>query len=285
MLEKAVLAFLEGDRDRLARMLDDDPELVRARIEGDTGHYSGYFHRATLLHHVAGNPLIAPLPSNASELAALMLDRGAEVDAVTEQGPSQPDDIGWTTLGLVATSADARRVGHQRALMSLLLDRGADIDARNGGPLMGALYYDEPDAARFLAERGATVDFVAAAGLGRIDLMEKSRAHRLVHYSQCKRRPSSDDEILVLALVYAAMGGHRDAVAWLLDRGADPNARALFDHAATALHWAAHRGHRDVIEMLLSRGADPSLRDETFDGIPREWAKHGGHPAVMPLLP
>jgi ankyrin repeat protein len=293
-IESALEAFYRGDRERLARLLDDDPELVRARVEGVGGHYCGYFHRATLLHHVAGNPLIQRLPPNGPDLAATILERGADVDAVTAPGPSQPHDIGWTTLGLVASSNEARKAGQQRALLELLVAHGADLDARAGGALMGALYYDEPDAARFLVERGAAVDLVAAAGLGRVDLMESfvgrggdlaAGAHRLVHYSQCRDRPGTDDEVLCLALVYAAMGGHRDAAVWLLERGADPRARARFDHAATALHWAALRGHRDLVELLLERGADPSLRDETYDAAARGWAEHAGHTAVAALFP
>jgi hypothetical protein len=39
--------------------------------------------------------------------------------SVTRPGPAQPDDIGWSTLGLVATSDAARRAGHQRPLLEL----------------------------------------------------------------------------------------------------------------------------------------------------------------------
>jgi ankyrin repeat protein len=262
-----------GDAAALARRLDADPALVHAREPSAEGPYCGYFYRATLLHHVAGNPTIRPLPPNIVEIARLLLDRGAEVDAVTEQGPSQPDDIGWTTLGLAATSGNP----HAIPLVELMLERGADLDARNGGPLIGALYYDQLDAARHLVERGARVDMVAAAGLGRIDLMEAHAGeYTLVHYSQHRARPSSPDAI---ALVYACKLGHLDAARWLLDRGA-PLGRAPYDHDATPLHWAAHENHPDVCELLLARGADRTVRDTSFDGTPADWAAHAGHHAL-----
>jgi len=71
-METALEAIFLGDRAQLEALLDEDPELVRRCVDADTGPYCGYFHRATLLHHVAGNPLIRPLPANVPALAALI---------------------------------------------------------------------------------------------------------------------------------------------------------------------------------------------------------------------
>jgi hypothetical protein len=291
-IDGALEAFYAADVAGLERRLAADPSLVTARVLSDAGHYCGYFFEATLLHHVAGNPQIWPLPPETLAMAALLLDRGAEVDAATHAGPSQPDDIGWSTLGLAASSLEARRTGLQRGLLELLLDRGADIDFRDGEAMIGALYYGEQEAAAFLAERGARVDLIAAAGLGRIDLMAHhigadgavaADAYSLVHYSSHRERPVAPAAILSLALVYAAKGGHRAAAAWLLDRGA-PLGRAPFDHDATPLHWAALRGHPDVVDLLLERGADRSLRDSSYHSTPAGWASHEGHTAIASRL-
>jgi len=292
-LEAALDVFYAGDTPALERLLRSNPSLLHARVTSAEGPYSGYFHETTLLHHVAGNPLIRPLPAATTELARLLLALGAEVDAATRPGPAQPDDIGWSTLGLVATSDAARRAGHQRSLLELLLACGADLDFRNGGPLVGALYYGEAEAARFLVEHGARYDLVTAAGLGRIDLMSRfvrddgtlaPHAHALVHYSQVRVRPASRVDILGLALIFASMGGHRDAAAWLLDRGASVHARPPFDHVATPLHWAALRGHAEVASLLLDRGADRAVRDTSFHATPQGWAEHAGHQALATLV-
>lgn len=292
-LEAALDAFYAGDVSLLERLLRAEPTRVHARVTSVEGPYRGYFHAATLLHHVAGNPFIRPLPAATMELARLFLEFGAEVDAATRPGPAQPDDIGWSTLGLVATSSAAHRAGHQRTLLELLLARGANIDFRNGGPLVGALYYGEIEAARFLVERGARYDLVTAAGLGRIELMARFMlddgtlapdAHSLVHYSLVRDRPASRADILGLALVFASMSGNRDAAAWLLDHGASVHARPPFDHSATPLHWAALRGHAEVALLLLERGADRSVRDTSFDATPQGWAEHAGHQAVAALV-
>lgn len=287
-LDRALERFYAGDAHGLAALLRDDPALVHARVASDQGHYSGYFHRATLLHHVAGNPTIAPLPANTLELATVILDAGAEVDAVTEQGPSQPTDIGWTTLGLAATGLEVRVAGMQAALVDLLLARSADVNARDGGALVGALYYGEDAAARQLVAHGARVDLVAAAGLGRVDLMKpfvradgtlRDDASTLVLYDVgvIERVP---DQILRYALRVASGAGQRDAVAFLLELGAD-----LHGHGrVTPLHLAALRGHGDVCDLLLARGADATMRDPQHQATPREWAVYGGHPTLAARL-
>jgi ankyrin repeat protein len=292
--------LLAGDRPGLEALLDQRPELVTERIRFVDPPYDGYFHGATLLHHVPGNPQIVGLPADIVSLAELLLDRGSEVDAVTLQGPSQPDDIGWTTLGLAATSAMAREVGCQAALMDLLLARGADPDARNGGCLMGALYYGESEAAELLAKRGARLDLVAAAGLGdvatlrqRLAALEAAspdgragfEARRLAHYSLV---PWPDDaeprDVLGLSLVYAALHGRVEAISVLLEAGADPNHRPPFDHGATPLHWAVMGDRPESVTALLEAGADPGARDRSFHSTPAGWAAHLGRSKAAAAL-
>ena len=147
-------------------------------------------------------------------------------------------------------------------------------------------------AARFLIESGARSDLVAAAGAGRVDLLEpfvvdaqvRDDAHVLVHYSLIRTRPATSPEILGLALSLAARNGQLDAAEWLIDRGADPSARPPFDHLATPLHWAAMYGHADVSSLLVERGADRAMRDRSFEASPAGWARDGGHAALAATL-
>ena len=290
-LTRARDRLLAGEREGLERLLRDEPELVTHRLRTAEVPYDGYFHGATLLHHVAGNPLIRELPDGIVELTRLVVDRGAEVDAVTLQGPSQPDDIGWTTLGLVATSAEARRAGCQRDLMDVLIAAGANVDARDGGCIMGALYYGESGAAEYLAARGARLDLVAAAGVGHGERVrtllgaEPFGGHRLAH---CSRVPWPEDagraDLLGLALLYAALHGRSEVIELLLDAGADPNHRPPFDHRGTALHWAVMGDRADAVRCLLEAGADPGLRDLEHDSTPAGWAEHLGRRAAARAL-
>ena len=290
--------LLAGDLQSLGRALAAEPELVLARAPGSRGHYCGYFHQATLLHHTAGNPLVRPLPTTILEGARMLLDAGARVDAVTAQGPAQPDDIGWTTLGLAASSGEARKAGVQIPLMELLLERGADPDARKGGVMMGALYYGEGEAARYLARAGATLDVVAAAGVGDTERLEGflgltpvelASQPRLIHYARVPwpgGLPPGEQaaHLLGLALVYAALHGQEESIRLLLAAGVDPDHRPPFEHGATPLHWAVMGDRPEAVRLLLEAGGDPDARDREFDSTPVGWAEHLGRPRAAEAL-
>ena len=75
------------------------------------------------------------------------------------------------------------------------------------------------------------------------------------------------------ALATAAVSGHTPAVAFLLERGADVNARNRDGN--TALHGAAFLGHAEVVELLLKNGADAQARsgrgETPFDSSEADW--------------
>ncbi|RME93085.1 MAG: glucan biosynthesis protein [Verrucomicrobia bacterium] len=59
-------------------------------------------------------------------------------------------------------------------------------------------------------------------------------------------------------LTWAALVGREDVARWLLDHGADVNARNR--DGRTALHAAAFLGRTNIVELLLARGIDPQIR-------------------------
>ena len=119
--DDAVAALVAGDLRRLDDLLGRHPELVRARTNLEPPYH--YFTGATLLHHVAWNPSRRePVPPNIVDVARLLIDRGADVDALT-LGRSA-----GTTMGLLVTSKQASDANVSGPLMQLLLDRGATLD-------------------------------------------------------------------------------------------------------------------------------------------------------------
>ena len=76
-------------------------------------------------------------------------------------------------------------------------------------------------------------------------------------------------------LSFAAGGGHRAAVDFLIDEcGADIN-YVLGKQMRTAIHWAARNGHADLLRYLASRGAD--VHAVTADGVNAlAWAVFSG---------
>lgn len=233
--ERAADAIVTGDIETLRSMLHESPTLVRER--------STRTHRSTLLHYVSANGIEdvrQVTPPNILEIAALLLDAGADVNATSDAYGG-----GSTTLGLTSTSAHPRLAGVQLPLMDLLIDRGATIgslvEATRGCVANGC-----PEAAVHLVERGATADTLyGAAGLGRLDAVQ-----RLFDGADVAEREA--------ALLIAAQCNRTEVAEFLLTKGVDARA---FD-GMPALHWAASHGNIPLMERLVALGADLESENE-----------------------
>lgn len=247
--ESAVDAVITGDVSTLELLLRTNPELIRAR--------SAREHGATLLHYVGANGVEdfrQKTPKNAVEVATLLLASGAEVDADLAYGSSPalraryPGRVGSTTLGLVATSIHPARAGVQISLMETLLNAGAALDGvtEGWGFVNGCLANGRPEAAAFLARRGARLDLEGAAGVGRLDLVQgffnedgSLKAHAT--------KPQMES-----GFMWACEYGHTRIVEFLLDRGLDVSTQV---GGMTGLHWAMVGGRLETTRSLLERKA------------------------------
>jgi ankyrin repeat protein len=264
--EKAADAIIKGDIKTLKRLLRVDPRLVQAR--------STRQHGATLLHYVSANGVEGyrqKTPANIVEIAELLLKSGAEVDAEADVYGG-----GSTTLGLVATSVHPFRAGVQNPLLQLLLDHGAEMHHMTGAgkrqsSVLGALANGRPEAAAYLAERGARLNLEAAAGVGRLDVVKS--------FFKNKIKPSK--KRLQSAFLYASGSGHKDVVEFLLTRGVD-----LADGGGdgqTPLHWAVIIGQLEMVKLLLKYKPPLESRNVyggTVLGQTMWSAAHGGDPKV-----
>jgi uncharacterized protein len=112
-------------------------------------------------------------------------------------------------------------------------------------PLHLAAFFQRPETARLLVERGALIDVVAR-----------------------------NEELRVTPLQSAAAAREEETAALLLERGADPNVRQ--GGGFTALHAAAQNGDDPLVALLLAHRADPALR--TDDGrTAADIARDAGH--------
>ena len=64
-------------------------------------------------------------------------------------------------------------------------------------------------------------------------------------------------------LHWATSNGHANAIAMLIEAGADPNARN--NNLITPLHLAAGIGHTEAIAVLVNAGANPNVPDKSGD--------------------
>lgn len=259
--ESAADAIIRGDEAMLQRLLRGNATLIRARSTRE--------HHATLLHYVSANGVEddrQKTPKNAVRIAQILIDAGAEVDA-----PADVYGGGWATLGLVATSAHPRRAGVQIALIDLLMEHGAAIDVapRGRGLVSECLANGCPEAAVYLAERGAPLDLVSAAGVGRIE-----DVHRFLN--------GATPEEMSKAFIMACLYGRRNVIDLLLERGVDIAASPRADRQ-TALHFAVVGGQLEIVRLLLEKNAPLEIRN-TYGGTvlgQAAWsAAHGGDPDV-----
>ena len=228
------LTSSDGDRG-MPDWSPDDRKIVFVGVANATGNNGG-----TPLHLAAQEGHV--------DLARMLLDKGAEVDARDAKGETplhRATEKGHTDVAglLLARGADvnatskngatalhwAASEGH-RDVAQLLLDAGADVRAGSEDgwtPLNAAAWNGHHDVARSLLDAGADV-----------------------------RAGDEDDST---PLHSAARRGHQDVAQLLLDAGAD--LRAEDKGGWTPLHEAAHQSHKDVVALLLDRGADMDADD------------------------
>jgi len=275
LFESGVEAVVDGDLETLTTLLRQYPELAKARSQRVT-HFDPPVHRATLLHYIAANGVEGyrqRTPANAVAIAKILLDAGAEVDALAALYGGQ-----CTTMSLLVSSCHPAQAGVQVALLDTLVDYGASVEERGEGkwksPLMTALAFGYRDAAEALVRRGARVDHLAAAaGLGRLN-----DAARLL--------PGADPKSRHVALALAAQSGHTAVVKLLLDAGEDPDRyNPDGNHAhSTPLHQAALAGHDAVVQLLVERGARLDMKDTIYQGTPLDWAVYAGKASIESYL-
>jgi ankyrin repeat protein len=90
-------------------------------------------------------------------------------------------------------------------------------------------------------------------------------------------------------LIWAAVCNRAATVAWLLDHGANINQKATFGglthgQGVTALHMAAQNGHMPVVKLLVERGADRSIEDDLYQSTPESAAGYFGRNEVRDYL-
>ena len=142
------------------------------------------------------------------------------------------------------------------------MELGADVNATNHGGwslLDGASLAGDAEAATWLIRRGVEPKLHHAAGLNDMDLLRDALRTRPEELAECVPRGRGRTP-----LMFAAYAGAGDAVAALIEAGADIDAA---DHVGrSALNFAVDRGHVGCAGELLTAGADPNRRGPNFGG-------------------
>ncbi|KAI3434440.1 hypothetical protein D9Q98_002517 [Chlorella vulgaris] len=241
--------------------LEDQLRTLRLALDRNVDTADG--HGGTALLDAAANGQV--------EVVRLLLDRGADLEAV--------DSDGDTALAVAAAH------GHVE-VVRLLLKNSANLDApgRNGyTPLIGAALAGHLEVVQVLLKSSADLEatdndgdtaLTVAAGKGHLDVVQLLLDHDAdldVH-----------DNDGNTALIGAAVKGHLEMVRLLLEGGA--NLEPSDDDGDTALDLAAGKGHMEVVRLLLDHGADLNVLDDVDMQHATMHAQRSGHKSVVQLL-
>ncbi len=278
----ALAAIRTGDAVALKRLLDAQPGLVHVEV-GAGGSLLGEVAQPDVFGSSFGH--------------ALGVDRAC-VDLLIERGSDLEGPLN------LAACFD------RLELVEILLAAGARVDARGihgVTPLETAIYHGSRASADVLAAIELVPDAPwVAAGAGRVDRLERFLDGRggltaeaylnrpnPADIGWLHRLPARDNpqDVFDEALVHAAQNERPEAVAWLLDHDADPNAGPY--QGCGALHLAAAFGAVTCVRLLIAAGADID-RTNDFNGdnalgwaeyvLERERPGDAGVAAVRDLL-
>jgi len=178
-------------------------------------------------------------------------------------------------MSLLIDAIKARDAG--AAAAALAADPGlARTPAPEGtSPICLAIYYGQPELAAAIAAVTES-DIFDAAALG-----DTARLAALLDADPSLAGAHAADGFFPLGL--AAYFGHADAARLLLDRGADPNQAARNAAKVTALHAAVSSNQLAIVRWLLDAGADVDARQQ-MDYTPLMGAAANARLDIIDLL-
>jgi ankyrin repeat protein len=151
----------------------------------------------------------------------------------------------------------AARSGNPRVVEQLLA-KGADANAhgpRGQTALMWAIAERHPDVVKVLLSKGADVHARSEAW----SQVMAVPPHGMLEYNRAIPHGSNT------ALMFAARAGDLASARLLVAAGANVNDQDAWGVSATAM--AAHAGHREVVAFLLERGANPNADAAGFSAL------------------
>ena len=216
----------------------DFHQLAARNAVADVRYHLENGFDASCVINAGVTPLMTASLYNATEVISVLLQHGANVN--------QQTDSGWTALLYAA------KAGHLETVR-LLLTHGADVNlCLKGGEnaFIEACSAQQVEVAHLLLEKGADVNTLHnAIGLNGLLVAANFGDLGLVQATLAKTDNINHQNVYgETALMRAAMQGHSEVVAYLLDMGADKTILDSFGN--DALFYANKFSHDGVIGVL-----------------------------------
>lgn len=318
MIIDTIKAAKQGDLSKLTMLLERHPHLAKAKNERPGGtalHYaalSGQKEIAELLlsygadinmlddTHIA-TPLGWAHENSQWEMVDYLVDKGAEItlqiaasmgrlDILRTMLQANPTQVRPREGQLSALHAAA--LFGQPACVALLMEYGADVNLADPYgrtpldialdrplPIFGAVYesilpHAHQEVVDLLVANGADVSLHNAAALGQVDKVQKFIANDATSVNAI--------HLEMTPIYVAALHGHVDVVAWLIEHGADIHIPRT-SPGTMPLHAATWAGSTAVAQQLLDRGADIDAQTVT-NAMPLHFAVWKRHVPLARLL-
>ncbi|MDE2716345.1 MAG: ankyrin repeat domain-containing protein [Chloroflexota bacterium] len=250
-LVAAILRAVEdADVDRVRALLDKDPTLVHVRVRSDFEEGDTLLHRSSP-HQVEddANPHEPHL-----QVAQLLIDRGADIDAVG----GQENTVGSTPL-------DAAAWAGRVAMVRLLLQNGADPekgghDGVDYNPVSTAVSHGRKEIFKLLIDAGAQYGIQHTIRMG---MLEETRELLDADPSLLNGTKKVDPRWPEGEVPLVLAAGDREIFNLLLERGADVNARD--PRGYTPLMAARSMGNDAGVQAILERGVSQDIFGAIMD--------------------
>jgi ankyrin repeat protein/formylglycine-generating enzyme required for sulfatase activity len=211
-------------------------------------------------------PIVYPILGGAKDVVALMIAKGADVNA-KEGGLGVGREETLTSTPLMYAAANGKK-----EIAELLISKGADVNASDHGETILHISAKEglSEIVELLISKGADVNAQDPVGMGPLyytvwnskdDYIEQhinrmKTIALLINKGANVNAKSKDGLTPLMASVFH---GPSEIAEFLISKGADLNAKAI--DGATALTMAIQNRRYKVTELLISKGADVNIKD------------------------